>query len=220
MENFLDGSLIKDARTIKEVTFFEKKGIYTPTFKGLRVLEDFIQTCHLQSEAEHLNTILRAQSSTRPEIFHINRMSAPENDLILTNAVITQLFQCMMGPSPKCGAAPETARDNNSGQLVPKDRASKLLKDALKRNEPHLRGKISSDTSMTTCIQAIKIINWLCDYTVVTSSQEAGRIAAHFVRLGFIVLLHVVATDNITTFSISGLVPRGSSITVSSHLPF
>ena len=215
MQLFVDSSLIQDATTKEETLFFEKSGIYTPTPKGLRILEEFVQQCDLEGEADHLIALLSAQPMPRPKLIRISRN--PEDDeLILTHPVVLHLFRQLSGRTQNY--MHKGWRDDTGVRLSPRDETGKLLKATLKTNSQQLSSKIFTPDK-THCAQAARIIHWLCDHTTISSPREAAEVAGQLVRFGLIVYVGIIGGGNAaqpTKFTVSGPVVRANpSVTVS-----
>lgn len=215
MQLFVDSSLIQDATTKEETLVFEKSGIYTPTPKGLRVLEEFIQECHLEAEADPLVAVLSAQPMPRPKLIRISRNPA-DDELVLTHPVVLHLFRQLAGRTQNYMY--KGWHDDTGVLLSPRSETAKILKTALKK-DPRPRSSKISAADRTHCVQAARIIHWLCDHTTISSPREAAEVAGQLVRFGLIVYVGIIGGGNAaqsTKFTVNGPVVRGNpSVTVS-----
>ena len=203
LQHFLDASLIRNA-TKNESLHFKKKGIYTPTPKGLLVLEEFMQMCDLESEADHLVAILSSRPKPRPKLTRLERRRA-DDELVITQLTIANLFRDFVGPFPNYDW-----KDHTGVLLFSEKETYKLLRDVFKKDDRPFGGKASSIRT-THCVGAPTIIHWLCDNTVISSPQEAAEVAAQFVRYGLLVLVDDRAGkgESVSTFKVTGPTSRG-----------
>ncbi|KJA23773.1 hypothetical protein HYPSUDRAFT_39616 [Hypholoma sublateritium FD-334 SS-4] len=209
MQLFVDSSLIQDATTKEETLFFEKSGIYTPTPKGVRILEEFIRECDLEAEAAHLVAVLGAQPMPRPKLIRISRNPA-DDELILTHPVVWHLFRHLAGRTQNYTY--KGWQDDTGVLLSPRSETARMLKTALKKDPRPLSGKISA-ADRTHCVQAARIIHWLCGHTTISSPREAAEVAAQLVRFGLIVYVGITGGGNAaqsTKFTVNGPVVRGN----------
>ncbi|KAF8973293.1 regulator of G protein signaling domain-containing protein [Flammula alnicola] len=211
MQHFIEGSLIKDA-TQDNSPFFKKKGIYQLTAKGLRVLEGFVEDNGIESDADHLVSVLSTQPLPRPRLWRLDRRPS-DDELIINKSIIMNLFRHFVGRSPNYGLP---GKDRAGVRLVEVARRTKLLDGLFLEGARPLDGKISA-VQTTHCFEVPRMIKWLCDCTVIHSPVEAAEIAAHFVRFGLIALLSDKAKKNdfVQIFTISGSTPRGNSLVTS-----
>lgn len=211
LQHFLDASLISDA-TKKENLHFKTKGIYMPTPKGLLVLEEFIQTCDLESEADHLIAILSSRPTPRPKLTRLERRRA-DDELIITQLTMANLFRDFVGPFPN-----HDWKDHTGVLLFSEKQTYKLLKDVFKKDDRPFGGKASSIRT-THCVRAPVIIHWLCDNTVISSPQEGAEVAAQFIRFGLLVLVDDRAEkgESVSTFKVTGSTSRGNPSLSVSH---
>lgn len=216
MQHFLDGSLFCIATTKKEALYFKKKDLYALTHKGMRIIEEFLQICELETEGDHLIAALSSRDPSRPTLVRLERRLV-DDELIISQAAIFHLFRLLAGPFPNYGS-----KNHPGVLLIPEDDKYKLLKDLFKKKSRPLGGKISS-IEKTHCVAAPRIIHWLCDNSVISSPQEAAEVAAHFVRFGLLVLVAdgMKKDDTIATFTVNGPILKGNaSVTVIQPLSF
>lgn len=218
MQHFVDGSLIKEATTKEHTIYFAPKSIYQLTYKGFVVLEEFIEQNDIQDDADHLVVARSSQPSPRPKLWRLERRPA-DDDLILTQAIVTKLFRQFAGRRPNYGQ-----RELTGVLMVSFVRRNKVLDPHFRKKDSlPLGGKVSGVTS-THCMKAPILVQWLCDHTIISSPREAAEVAAHFVRFGLLVLVSdkdkVAKGDTVSTFVVHGPTQRGDPFVTVSHRSF
>ncbi|KAF8897172.1 regulator of G protein signaling domain-containing protein [Infundibulicybe gibba] len=186
-QHFMDARLIENAADPSS-NLFKDRGVYMLTPKGLHVLERFITKNGINSD--HLQQVFSSQPICI-KLLHLERRSA-DDEIIVTQAVITALFRRFVGRSPNY---PPQA----SGPLDPFQRYNErskgvALMDVTERAQP-LLGKSQQH------------------HKHFVGREEAAEMAAQFVRFGLISLVSDKRKNNDSAiiFTVRGSAPGGNS---------
>ena len=204
MQHFLAGHMIEESRD-DSPSLFRKKGIYQVTFKGLRILEGWIENNGIEIEADHLIEVLSTLPIPRPKLWQLERRKE-DDEIIINPSIITNLFLRV------AGRRPNYLFDSNGGVgLIPVDSRNSLLKPLHRKGSEPFGWKVTL-IETTHCFKAPKLLDYLGDFTTVTSSAEAAEMAAHLVRLGLITLVVDKAKkkDFLQIFRVNGYAPSGN----------
>lgn len=178
-QHFVDAHLIECATDLGSSNFRDR-GIYMITSKGLHILERFITKNGIASD--HLLSVFSSQPICM-KLLHLERRQQ-DDEILVTKNIFEVLFKRFVGKAPNVtrlsdevlyeqyfyrahskGAPPADAPDRTLGIVVRvKDREFQF--------------------------NAMMAIDWLLDFTTVIGIEEASEVLAHFVRYGFIQLVH------------------------------
>ncbi|OCH90296.1 regulator of G protein signaling superfamily [Obba rivulosa] len=151
-------------------TSFTKSRNYTLTPKGLHVLEQLVNIDNIADNG------LRPLFSSQPipqKMLHLQRR--PEDgSIIFSEPMITTLFRCLAGPQP-----------NFIGQELHSKRGVWLEGIPLSTIRQSSSDGLYESTSKD-CFYSQTVLDWLCDSTTVSGTEEAAKVAAHFARRGLI----------------------------------
>ncbi len=208
-QHFMDARLIENAADPSS-NLFKDRGVYVLTPKGLHVLERFISKNGINSD--HLQQVFVTQPICI-KLLHLERRSA-DDEIIVTQSVITALFRRFVGRSPNFRRRPLPPILSNGTMSGPKA----LLSWKLRNVAQPLLGK--GQQVHKYCFAAVTALEWLCDFTSVVGREEAAEMAAQFVRFGLITLVSDKRKNNDSAiiFTVRGSAPGGNS-PVSVSLP-
>lgn len=202
-QHFMDARLIENAADPTS-TLFKERGVFHLTPKGLHVLERFISKNGINSD--HLTHVFQTQPICI-KLLHLERR-AQDDEIIVTQSVITALFRRFVGRQPNypASAVPPTdpfERYNERSKGV-------ALADITERAQP-LLGKGQTHHKYT--FSAVIALEWLCDFTSVVGREEAAEMAAQFVRFGLITMVSDKRKNNDSAiiFTVRGSAPGGNS---------
>lgn len=202
-QHFMDARLIENA-TDPTSNLFKDRGTYQLTPKGLHVLERFISKNGIN--ADHLQPVFSSQPICI-KLLHLERRSS-DDEIIVTQSVITALFRRFVGRAPNYPPPPDKPLDvfqkyNERSKGIP-------LHDTTERAQP-LLGKPAQ--VYKHCFAAVAALEWLCDFTSVVGREEAAEMAAQFVRFGLITLVSDKRKNNDSAiiFTVRGSAPGGNS---------
>ena len=202
-QHFMDARLIENAAD-PSLNLFKDRGVYQLTPKGLHVLERFISRNGMNSD--HLQQVFATQPICI-KLLHLERRSA-DDEIIVTQSVITALFRRFVGRSPNYQSAANQPVDPFQRY---NERSKGIgLVDVTERAQP-LLGKAQQQHKY--CFQAVHALEWLCDFTSVVGREEAAEMAAQFVRFGLITLVSDKRKNNDSAiiFTVRGSAPGGNS---------
>ena len=202
-QHFMDARLIENAADPSS-NLFKDRGVYVLTPKGLHVLERFISKNGINSD--HLQQVFVSQPICI-KLLHLERRSA-DDEIIVTQSVITALFRRFVGRSPNYPASSTPLVDAFQRY---NDRSKGVsLMDVTEKAQP-LLGK--SQQVHKCCFAAVTALEWLCDFTSVVGREEAAEMAAQFVRFGLITLVSDKRKNNDSAiiFTVRGSTPGGNS---------
>ena len=199
-QHFMDARLIENAADSSS-TLFKDRGIYVLTPKGLHVLERFISKNGINSD--HLQHVFVSQPICI-KLLHLERR-AVDDEIIVTQSVITALFRRFVGRQPNYPSA--NADPQDAFALYHERSKGVALMDVTER---HL-GK--THVAHSQCFTAVTALEWLCDFTSVVGREEAAEMAAQFVRFGLITLVSDKLKNNGSAiiFTVRGSAPGGNS---------
>jgi len=195
-QHFMDARLIENA-VDKSANQFKDRAIYQLTPKGLHVLERFISKNGVN--AESLVKVFQSQPICM-KLLHLERR-ASDDEIIISQQVVTALFRRFVGRSPNY--VEET--ENQDPAIEYNQRSLGIpLTDVVER-APQLIGKGQLQT-FKHCFLAVNALEWLCDFTSIVGRDEAAEMAAHFVRFGLITLLSDKrkTSDSAVIFTVRG----------------
>ncbi|EGO01550.1 hypothetical protein SERLA73DRAFT_166097 [Serpula lacrymans var. lacrymans S7.3] len=211
-QHFMDARLIENAAD-PQSNLFKDRGTYVLTPKGLHVLERFITKNGINSD--HLQPVFVSQPICI-KLLHLERRSV-DDEIIVTQSVITALFRRFVGRQPNYPSSSSTPLDtfqeyHERSKGVP-------LMDVQERAQP-LLGKTAVTTHKYS-FAAVTALEWLCDFTSVVGREEGAEMAAQFVRFGLITLVSDKRKNNDSAiiFTVRGSAPGGNS-PVSQHGEF
>ncbi|PPQ79535.1 hypothetical protein CVT25_003417 [Psilocybe cyanescens] len=202
-QHFMDARLIENA-TDPTSNLFKDRGTYQLTPKGLHVLERFISKNGINSD--HLQPVFSSQPICI-KLLHLERRSS-DDEIIVTQSVITALFRRFVGRSPNY--PPPADKPLDIFQKYNERSKGITLSDMTERAQP-LLGK--SAQVHKHCFPAVTALEWLCDFTSVVGREEAAEMAAQFVRFGLITLVSDKRKNNDSAiiFTVRGSAPGGNS---------
>ncbi|KAJ7654124.1 regulator of G protein signaling domain-containing protein [Mycena polygramma] len=203
-QHFMDARLIEDA-TDPSSHLFKNRGLYVLTPKGLYVLERFISKNGINSD--HLQNVFVSQPICT-ELFHLERRLS-DDEIIVTQSVITALFRRFVGRQPNYPNAPQDAFARHAERS-----RGVLLMDITDRAQPARSPQLHKHR-----FAAVAALEWLCDFTSVVGKEEAAEMAAQFVRFGLIALVGEEKTDATSVLVARSPAPDGNS-PVSTHGEF
>lgn len=208
-QHFMDARLIENAADPSS-NLFKDRGVYVLTPKGLHVLERFISKNGINSD--HLQQVFVTQPICI-KLLHLERRSA-DDEIIVTQSVITALFRRFVGRSPNF---PSATPSPDPFQRYNERSKGVALMEVTERAQP-LLGK--GQQVHKYCFAAVTALEWLCDFTSVVGREEAAEMAAQFVRFGLITLVSDKRKNNDSAiiFTVRGSAPGGNS-PVSVSLP-
>ncbi|PBL02073.1 regulator of G protein signaling superfamily [Armillaria gallica] len=209
-QHFMDARLIENAADPSS-NLFKDRGVYVLTPKGLHVLERFISKNGINSD--HLQQVFVTQPICI-KLLHLERRSA-DDEIIVTQSVITALFRRFVGRSPNF---PSATPSPDPFQRYNERSKGVALMEVTERAQP-LLGK--GQQVHKYCFAAVTALEWLCDFTSVVGREEAAEMAAQFVRFGLITLVSDKRKNNDSAiiFTVRGSAPGGNS-PVSQHGEF
>ncbi|KAG1803389.1 regulator of G protein signaling domain-containing protein [Suillus subaureus] len=211
-QHFMDARLIENAADLGS-NLFKDRGTYVLTPKGLHVLERFISKNGMNSD--HLQPVFASQPICI-KLLHLERRSA-DDEIIVTQSVITALFRRFVGRQPNYPAQLSTNPPDAFQEYHERSKGVPLM-DVQERAQP-LLGKAM--VMHKHCFAAVSALEWLCDFTSVVGREEAAEMAAQFVRFGLITLVSDKRKNNDSAiiFTVRGSTPGGNS-PVSQHGEF
>ncbi|KAK0206117.1 regulator of G protein signaling domain-containing protein [Desarmillaria ectypa] len=201
-QHFMDARLIENAADPSS-NLFKDRGVYVLTPKGLHVLERFISKNGINSD--HLQQVFVTQPICI-KLLHLERRSA-DDEIIVTQSVITALFRRFVGRSPNF---PSATPSPDPFQRYNERSKGVALMEVTERAQP-LLGK--GQQVHKYCFAAVTALEWLCDFTSVVGREEAAEMAAQFVRFGLITLVSDKRKNNDSAiiFTVRGSAPGGNS---------
>jgi hypothetical protein len=208
-QHFMDARLIENAADLGS-NLFKDRGTYALTPKGLHVLERFISKNGMNSD--HLQPVFASQPICI-KLLHLERRSA-DDEIIVTQSVITALFRRFVGRHPNYPTQPSSNPPDAFQEYHERSKGVPLM-DVQERAQP-LLGKPT--ITHRYCFAAVSALEWLCDFTSVVGREEAAEMAAQFVRFGLIKLVSDKRKNNDSAiiFTVRGSTPGGNSpVTVS-----
>ncbi|KAF9535019.1 regulator of G protein signaling domain-containing protein [Crepidotus variabilis] len=202
-QHFMDARLIENAAD-PQSNLFKDRGVYQLTPKGLHVLERFISKNGINSD--HLQPVFSSQPICI-KLLHLERRST-DDEIIVTQSVITALFRRFVGRAPNYPPPPDKPLD--AFQRYNERAKGISLIEVPERAQP-LLGK--SAQLHKHCFPAVSALEWLCDFTSVVGREEAAEMAAQFVRFGLITLVSDKRKNNDSAiiFTVRGSAPGGNS---------
>jgi hypothetical protein len=200
----MDARLIENAADLGS-NLFKDRGTYVLTPKGLHVLERFISKNGMNSD--HLQPVFASQPICI-KLLHLERRSA-DDEIIVTQSVITALFRRFVGRQPNYPAQLSTNPPDAFQEYHERSKGVPLM-DVQERGQP-LMGKAT--ITHKHCFAAVSALEWLCDFTSVVGREEAAEMAAQFVRFGLITLVSDKRKNNDSAiiFTVRGSTPGGNS---------
>ncbi|KAF8121349.1 regulator of G protein signaling [Boletus edulis] len=211
-QHFMDARLIENAADPGS-NLFKDRGTYVLTPKGLHVLERFISKNGINSD--HLQPVFASQPICI-KLLHLERRTA-DDEIIVTQSVITALFRRFVGRQPNYPSQNATAPQDPFQEYHERSKGLQLM-DVQEKAQP-LLGK--GTVVHKHCFAAVSALEWLCDFTSVVGREEAAEMAAQFVRFGLITLVSDKRKNNDSAiiFTVRGSAPGGNS-PVSQHGEF
>ncbi|KAG6914106.1 hypothetical protein DXG01_002406 [Tephrocybe rancida] len=211
-QHFMDARLIENA-TDPNSNLFKDRGVYMLTPKGLHVLERFISKNGIN--ADNLHQVFVSQPICI-KLLHLERRSA-DDEIIVSQSVITALFRRFVGRQPNYPTQPNNAGSDQFQRYNERSKGVYLM-DHTERPQPLLGKGLQHHKH---CFQAVTALEWLCDFTSVVGREEAAEMAAQFVRFGLITLVSDKRKNNDSAiiFTVRGSTPGGNSV-VSQHGEF
>ncbi|KAL4075671.1 regulator of G protein signaling domain-containing protein [Scleroderma yunnanense] len=202
-QHFMDARLIENAAD-QGSNLFKDRGTYVLTPKGLHVLERFISKNGINSD--HLQRVFTSQPICI-KLLHLERRAA-DDEIIVTQSVITVLFRRFVGRQPNYPPSGSNPSDV-FGEYHERARGVQLM-DVQERSQPSV-GR--STIVHKHCFTAVNALEWLCDFTSVVGREEAAEMAAQFVRFGLITLVSDKRKNNDSAiiFTVRGSAPGGNS---------
>ncbi|KAJ9114240.1 hypothetical protein QFC22_005692 [Naganishia vaughanmartiniae] len=190
---FMDARLIENA-VDRSATQFKDRGIYVLSPKGLHILERFITKNGISADA-----LLKvfAEQPICMRLLHLERR-ASDDEILVTRAVLELLLRRFVGKKPNIVAAnqlPGSGGGDKSGKpltssLTEAERAHGVPMWKHSSQEPISRtANPATANKMDFVFSAVAALEWLTDLTTIVGRDEAGEVAAHFVRCGFIALV-------------------------------
>ncbi|WFD33684.1 AMSH/STAMBP protein ubiquitin specific-protease [Malassezia cuniculi] len=146
----------------------EEDDVYSPTPKGLHVVDRFVTRHGIATDAA---TNLLSVHPVCDKLLYLERDE--HDDLFLSDAVVRIVFQRMVGLSPV------REEDSSLGMIL----------------GPEQELCDEWGTYRTCGFEAAHALNWLLHFTSLVSSEEASTLAAHMVRLGWILPNGAVPPD-------------------------
>ncbi|KAJ8590757.1 hypothetical protein M405DRAFT_861095 [Rhizopogon salebrosus TDB-379] len=203
-QHFMDARLIENAADLGS-NLFKDRGTYALTPKGLHVLERFISKNGMNSD--HLQPVFASQPICI-KLLHLERRSA-DDEIIVTQSVITALFRRFVGRHPNYPTQPSSNPPDAFQEYHERSKGVPLM-DVQERAQP-LLGKPT--ITHRYCFAAVSALEWLCDFTSVVGREEAAEMAAQFVRFGLIKLVSDKRKNNDSAiiFTVRGSTPGGNS---------
>ncbi|KAF8665658.1 hypothetical protein AX16_000111 [Volvariella volvacea WC 439] len=203
-QHFMDARLIENAADPSS-GLFKDRGIYVLTPKGLHVLERFISKNGINSD--HIQEVFTTQPICI-KLLHLERRSA-DDEIIVTQSVITALFRRFCGRTPNYPQATTTTTPDAFQRHHERSKGISLM-DVTERAQPLLN---KAQVVHRHCFSAVTALEWLCDFTSVVGREEAAEMAAHFVRFGLITLVSDKRkhNDSAIIFTVRGASPGGNS---------
>jgi GTPase-activating protein SST2 len=200
-QHFMDARLIENAADPTS-NLFKDRGVYQLTPKGLHVLERFISKNGINSD--HLQPVF-ASNPICIKLLHLERRSA-DDEIIVTQSVITALFRRFVGRTPNY-PAPQGDKPLDAFQRYNERAKGIALHDVAERAQS------KAQQSHKHCFHAVSALEWLCDFTSVVGREEAAEMAAQFVRFGLITLVSDKRKNNDSAiiFTVRGSAPGGNS---------
>ena len=200
-QHFMDARLIENAADPTS-NLFKDRGVYQLTPKGLHVLERFISKNGINSD--HLQPVF-ASNPICIKLLHLERRSA-DDEIIVTQSVITALFRRFVGRTPNYPAPPGD-KPLDAFQRYNERAKGIALHDVAERAQSR------NQQAHKHCFHAVSALEWLCDFTSVVGREEAAEMAAQFVRFGLITLVSDKRKNNDSAiiFTVRGSAPGGNS---------
>lgn len=190
---FMDARLIENA-VDRSITQFKDRGVYVLTPKGLHILERFITKNGIS--AGNLLKVF-AEQPICMRLLHLERRPS-DDEILVTRPVLELLFRRFVGKQPNIIAAnqlPGSGNDKSGKNLTPSlteaDRALGVSVWKHSYTESTAKTVTQQATADKTdfVFSAVAALEWLNDLTTIVGRDEAGEVAAHFVRCGFIALV-------------------------------
>ncbi|EDR14626.1 uncharacterized protein LACBIDRAFT_321813, partial [Laccaria bicolor S238N-H82] len=194
---FMDARLIENAADQSSLVFNDT-GFYRLTPKGLHVVERFISDNGINN-ADRLLPVFRSQ----PICINLVPFERTQNEdeIHITDPMLTALFRRFAGDRPNyCALDHHPKQNSDSDKFQTHNERSRgiVLSDVPERaGSGTISIPILSNISGAKehhqqvhkhCFSASSAMDWLRDFTCVVTRDEAGLLAAHFVRLQLITL--------------------------------
>ena len=203
-QHFMDARLIENAAD-RNSNLFKERGVFMLTPKGLHVLERFISKNGIS--ADPMSKVFSSQPICL-RLLHLERRSS-DDEIIISQAVVTALFRRFAGKTPNMMAGPDAQMDpaaeyHERSMGIPLMDITERQQSLLGRNKENV---------YKFCFQAVTALEWLCDFTSIVGRDEAAEMAAHFVRFGLISLVSDKrkGNDSAIIFTVRGTAPSGNS---------
>ncbi|KAF9451998.1 hypothetical protein P691DRAFT_805815 [Macrolepiota fuliginosa MF-IS2] len=198
-QHFMDARLIENA-TDPTSNLFKDRGVYQLTAKGLHVLERFISKNGINSD--HLQPVFASQPICI-KLLHLERRIS-DDEIIVTQSVITALFRRFVGRRPNY--PPRLEKSEDPFQRYHERAKGIPLTDMIEKGSKNI-------ITNRFCFLAVSALEWLCDFTSVVGREEAAEMAAQFVRFGLIGLVSDKRknTDSAIIFTVRGSTSAGTS---------
>jgi hypothetical protein len=206
-QHYMDARLIENASD-PQSNLFKDRGVYQLTPKGLHVLERFMSKNGINSD------VFQPVFSSQPiciKLLHLERRSS-DDEIIVTQSVITALFRRFVGRAPNC--PPPSDKPLDAFGRYDERAKGITVSEVTERAQP-LLGKPAQVHKY--CFAAVSALEWLCDFSTVVGREEAAEMAAQFVRFGLITLVSDKRRNNDSAiiFTVRGLVGPNSNASVS-----
>ena len=184
-QHFLDARLIENAIDPTS-TIFKDRGIFQITPKGLHVLERFVTKNGISTE--NILKVFVTQSILVKLITLERRPS--DDDIECTRKTLEYVWKRFAGSKHPNYAQPPITKAlavrsfTDLPKLLPSfDRSNGVeVQDVVERNK---QGNL---TLLKHVFSALACVDWLVDFTTAVCREEAGDLAGHFVRLGWMAL--------------------------------
>lgn len=205
-QHFMDARLIENASD-PQSNLFKDRGVYQLTPKGLHVLERFMSKNGINSD------LFQAVFVSQPiciKLLHLERRST-DDEIIVTQSVITALFRRFVGRAPNLPSPSDRALDAFRRY---DERAKGITVFEITERAQPLLGK--PPQVHKCCFAAVSALEWLCDFSTVVGREEAAEMAAQFVRFGLITLVSDKRRNNDSAiiFTVRGSSGPNSSVSV------
>jgi len=204
-QHFMDARLIENASD-PQSNLFKDRGVYQLTPKGLHVLERFISKNGINSD--YYQPIFTSQPICI-KLLHLERRLS-DDEIIVTQSVITALFRRFVGRTPNTSSSDKPA---DAFQRYNERAKGISVADITERAQP-LLGKLAQVHK--NCFPAVSALEWLCDFSSVVGREEAAEMAAQFVRFGLITLVSDKRKNNDSAiiFTVRGASGPNSHVSV------
>lgn len=196
---FMDARLIENAADQSSL-IFNDTGFYRLTPKGLHIVERFISDNGINN-ADRLLPVFRSQ----PICINLVpfERTPDEDEICIMDPMLTALFRRFAGDRPNyCDLDHHPRQNSDSDKFQTHNERSRgiVLSDVPERaGSGTISIPILSNISGAKehhhqqvhkhCFNASSAMEWLRDFTCVVTRDEAGLLAAHFVRLQLITLV-------------------------------